>query len=115
MRSSGFVPCFFEGFHLLFRSRGICLLKRQGDIFGFIPHHEVERGLFHGGVNLLIMAELHEGIELFPRFGVVRAEDSEIDFQFLVDPFCLSIGLRVVCCASECSNSKESGYFSEDL
>jgi len=105
MRSSGFILCFFEGFHLLFRSWGICPIKRQGDIFRFIPHHEVERGLFHGGVNLLIVAELHERVELFPCFRVVGAEDSEIDFQFLVDLFCLSIGLRVVCRASECSNS----------
>jgi len=115
MRSSDFISCFFEGFHSLFRSRGICLLKRQGDIFRFVPHHEVERGLFCSGVDLLVMTELHEGVELSPRFGVVGAEDSEIDLQFLVHPLCLSIGLGVVCCASERSNSKESGYFSEDL
>jgi len=71
----------------------------------FVPHYEVEWGLFHGGVNLLVVAELHEGIELFLHFRVVGAEDSEIDFQFLVDPFCLSIGLRVVCCAPQCFDS----------
>jgi len=115
MRSSGFISCFFEGFHSLFRSRGICLLKCQGDIFRFVPHHEVEQGLFRSGVDLLVMTELHEGVELSPRFRVVGAEDSEIDLQFLIYPFCLSIGLGVVRRASKRSNSKESGHFSEDL
>jgi len=90
-----------EGFHSLFCSRGVCPIKCQGDIFGFIPHHEVEWGLFRGGVHLLIVAELHEGVERFPHFGVVGAEDSKIDFELLVDPFCFSIGLRVICHASE--------------
>ena len=88
------------------RLRGCSItIKCQGDIFLFIPHHEVERGLFCGGVDLLIVAELHEGVEWFPHFGVVGAEDSKIDFELLVDPFCFSIGLRVICCASEHLNS----------
>jgi len=49
----------------------------------------------------LIVAELHEEVEWFPCFGVVGAEDSKIDFKFLVDPFCFSIGLWMICCASE--------------
>jgi len=94
-----------EGFHLLFRSWGICPIKRQEDIFQFVPYHEVEKGLFHGGVNLLVVAELHEGVEWFPHSGVVGAEDSEIDFKLLVDPFSFSVSLRVICCASECFDS----------
>ena len=94
-----------EVFHSLFHSWGVCPIKHQGDIFGFIPQHEVEWGLFHGGVDLLIVAELHEGVERFPRFGVVGAEDLKIDFEFLVDPFCFSIGLRVIRRAYERFNS----------
>jgi len=61
------------------------------------------------------VAELHEGVEQFPHFGVVGAEDSKIDFKFLVDCFCFSIGLRVIYYASERFDSQESGHFSEDL
>jgi len=90
-----------KGFHSLFCSWGVCPIKHQEDIFWFIPHYEIEWSLFHGGVDLLIVAELHEGVEQFPRFGVVGAEDSKIDFEFLVDPFCFSIGLWMIRCASE--------------
>jgi len=51
------------------------------------------------------VAELHEGVELFPRSGVVGAEDSKIDFKLLVDPFCFSISLWVIRRASECLDS----------
>ena len=40
------------------------------------------------------MTELHEGVEWFPRSGVVGAEDSKIDFEFLVDSFCFPIDLK---------------------
>ena len=90
-----------EGFHSLFHSWGIYPIKCQGDIFWFIPHHEIEWGLFCGGVDLLIVTELHEGVEWFPCSGVVGAENSKIDFMFLVDSFCLSVGLRVIHHASE--------------
>jgi len=105
MCHSSLVSCLVEGFHLLFCSWGICLIKHQGDIFWFVPHHEVEQGLFHGGVDLLIVTELHEGVEQFPCSGVVGAEDSKIDFKFLVDSFCFSISLRVIHYASECFDS----------
>ena len=48
------------------------------------------------GVDLLIVAELHEGVQLAPRFGVICAEYSEVDLQFLINAFGLSISLRVV-------------------
>ena len=51
------------------------------------------------------MAELHKGVELFPRSGIVGAEDSKIDFKLLVDSFCLFIGLWVIRRASECLDS----------
>ena len=54
------------------------------------------------GVGLLIVAELHEGVQLVPRFRVVRTEDSEIDFKFLVYSFGFSVGLGVVSSTSEC-------------
>ena len=53
------------------------------------------------GVCLLIVAELHEGIQLVPRFGVVRTEDSEVDFEFLTYLFGFSISLGMVGGASE--------------
>jgi len=53
----------------------------------------------------LVVTELHEGVEWFPHSGVVGAEDLKIDFKLLVDPFCFSIGLRVIHYASECFNS----------
>jgi len=101
MCRSSLVSCLVEGFHSLFHSLGICPIKRQGDIFEFIPHHEVEQGLFHDKVDLLIVAELYKRVERFPCFGVVGVEDLKIDFEFLVDPFCFSISLWMICCASE--------------
>ena len=53
------------------------------------------------GVSLLIVAELHEGVQLVPRFRVVRAEDSEVDFEFLVYLFGFSIGLGMISSTSE--------------
>jgi len=47
------------------------------------------------------VTELHKGVEGFPHSGVVGAKDSKIDFEFLVDSVCFSIGLRVICHASE--------------
>jgi len=105
MCRSSLIPCLVEGFHSLLRCWGICPIKCQGAIFWFVLHHEVERGLFRCGVNFLIVAELHEGVELFPRSEVVGAEDSKIDFKFLVDPFCFSIGLWMIHRASECLDS----------
>jgi len=105
MFRSSLISCLVEGFYLLFCSWGVCLIECQGDIFWFIPHHEVERGLFCGGVDLLIVAELHEGVEQFPHFGVVGTEDSKIDFEFLIDSFCFSIGLRMIRRSSECFDS----------
>jgi len=43
------------------------------------------------------VAELHEGVEQFPRFRVVGAEDLKIDFEFLVDSFYYSISLWIIC------------------
>ena len=61
------------------------------------------------------MTELHEEVEWFPYSGVVGAENLKRTLEFLVDPFCLSIGLRVIHHASEHFDSQESGHFSEDL
>ena len=51
------------------------------------------------------MTEFHEGVEQFPHFEVVGAEDLKIDFKLLIDPFCFSISLRVIHRASEHFNS----------
>ena len=54
------------------------------------------------GVYLLIVAELHEGVQLVPHFGVVRTEDSKVDFEFLIYSFGFSISLGMISGASEC-------------
>ena len=67
------------------------------------------------GVCLLIVAELHEGVQLMPRFGVVRAEDPEVNFEFLIYSFSFSVGLGMVSGTSECFYSKKSHDFAEYL
>ena len=71
-------------------------LKCQRDVSGFVPYYEVKRGLFHNRVEFLVMTEFHEGIQMSPRFWIVRTEDPGIDFKFLIYPFCFSISLWVV-------------------
>ena len=67
------------------------------------------------GVTLLIVAKLHERVQLMPHFRVVGAKDSEVDFELLIDSFCFSISLRVVSGTSEHFYSKESHDFTEYL
>ena len=66
-------------------------------------------------MNLLVVTELHEEVQLMTHFGVIRAEDSEIDFEFLFDSFCFSTGLGVIGSASKCFYFKKSHYFVEYL
>ena len=42
------------------------------------------------------MGEFSEGKMLCPGSGIGATEDPKVSFHFLVDPFCFSVGLRVV-------------------
>ena len=44
------------------------------------------------------MREFHHWDQTGPLIGLSLAEQLEIGFYFLVDPFCFSICLWVVCC-----------------
>ena len=58
------------------------------------------------------MLELSERKELGPLMGVIGAEDTEIGFDFLVGPFCLSVSLRMVCGGKSDIIFEDSGKFS---
>jgi len=55
-----------------------------------------ERRVLSRRVNLVVVLEFHERQKPHPIILSLVGEESEILFQFLVDPFCLSISLRVV-------------------
>ena len=55
-----------------------------------------ERRVLSGGVNLVVVLEFREWQEPHPIMLSLVGEESEILFQFLVDPFHLSITPRVV-------------------
>ena len=57
---------------------------------------EEERRVLSGRVNLVVVLELRGWQEPHPIILSLVGEESEILFQFLVDPFCLSISLWVV-------------------
>ena len=57
---------------------------------------EEEGCLLCGRVDVVIVGELRQGEECVPVVLPFSDEDPQVLFQFLVDPFCLSIGLRVV-------------------
>jgi len=57
---------------------------------------EEEGCLLHGQVDVIIVGELHQGEECVPVVLSFSDEDPQVLFQFLVDPFRLSIGLQVV-------------------
>ena len=52
--------------------------------------------MLSGRMNLVVVLEFHEWQESHPIILSLIGEKMEILFQFLVDPFCLSISLRVL-------------------
>ena len=64
----------------------------------FISEHEVEWGFAGGGVRAVVVDELSHGDMVSLCFRVRTAEDVEVGLDFLVESFCFSISLRVVCC-----------------
>ena len=57
---------------------------------------EEEGCLLRGRVDVVIVGELCQGEECVPVILSFSDEDLQVLFQFLVDPFRLSVGLRVV-------------------
>jgi len=60
-----------------------------------------------GSMNLVVILELCEWQEPHKIILSLVSEELEILFQFLVDPFCLSISLRVVGCGTCQLNSEQ--------
>ena len=81
----------------------------------FIAHHEEKEQFLHGGVESLIVTELHDRGKRGSGFRIVQAEDLHVNFEFLVDMFGFSISLRMVGCASKGFETKDSCDFFEDL
>ena len=69
-----------------------------GDGLWFIAKHEVEWGFAGCGVRVVIVDKLGHRNMVSPGFRVRSAEDVEVGLDFLVESFCFSVGLRVVCC-----------------
>ena len=57
---------------------------------------EEKRCLLHGQVDVVVVGELRQGEECVPVVLSFSNEDLQVLFQFLVDPFRLSVCLRVV-------------------
>jgi len=55
-----------------------------------------ERGLLSRGVDIVVVCELGEGDKGVPVVLAFIHKQLDVLFQFLVDPFCLAIGLWVV-------------------
>ena len=64
-----------------------------------------------GRMNLVVVLEFHKWQEPHPIILPLIGEKTEILFQFLVDPFRLSISLRVVGCGGCQINSKKPVEF----
>ena len=63
----------------------------------FIPEHEVKWGFAGGGVRAVIVDKFGHGDVIYPCFRVGTTEDLEVGLNFLVEPFCFSVSLWVVC------------------
>ena len=59
-------------------------------------------------MNMVVVLEFHEGKEVVPIVLFLVNEELKVLFQFLIDSFCLSISLGVVCGSSSQLNSEES-------
>jgi len=70
-----------------------------------------ERRVLSGRMNLVVILEFCEWQESHPIILPLIGEKMEILFQFQVDPFCLSISLRVVGCGGCQLNSEQPVEF----
>jgi len=69
---------------------------------------EEEGCLLRGGVDMVVVGELRQGEECVPIVLSFSNKDLQVLFQFLVDPFCLSVGLWVVGGRHRGFNSQQS-------
>ena len=82
----------------IFQSRKVGSFNDAGDGLQFIAKHEVKWGFAGGGVRVVVVDKFSHGDMVHPCFRVGTTEDAEIGLNLLVEPFCFSVGLRVVCC-----------------
>ena len=62
-----------------------------------VPASIKEEGcLLRGGVDMVVVGELRQGEECVPVVLSFSDEEPQVLFQFLIDPFRLSVGLRMV-------------------
>ena len=115
MGCSSLISSFFEGAEPFFHSRYVHSIEGHGENLWFIAHHEEEGQFLCGGVESLIVTELHDWDEGGPGFGVVRTEDSHVDLEFLVDLFSFSVSLRMIGHASKGFETKDLCNFLEYL
>ena len=59
-----------------------------------------EGNILSRGVDVVIVLELRQREEVIPVILSLINEELEKLFQFLVNPFCLSVSLRMVCRSS---------------
>ena len=60
-----------------------------------VPAGIEEKGcLLHGGVDVVVVGKLRQGEECVPVILSFSDEEPQVLFQFLVDPFRWSVGLR---------------------
>jgi len=72
---------------------------------------EEEGCLLRGGVDVVVVGELRQGEECVPIVLSFSDEEPQVLFQFLVDPFRLSVGLRVVSGRCRGFDSQQSVQF----
>jgi len=63
---------------------------------GVLAGIEEEGHLLCGGVDMVVVGKFHQGEEHVPVILSFPNKDLQVLFQFLVDPFCLSVCLWVV-------------------
>jgi len=72
---------------------------------------EEEGCLLHGGVDVVVVGKLRQGEECVPVVLSFSDEEPQVLFQFLVDPFHLSVGLWVVSSRRHSFDSQQSVQF----
>jgi len=72
---------------------------------------EEEGRLLRGGVDVVVVGKLRQGEECVPVVLSFSDEEPQVLFQFLVDPFRLSVGLRMVSGRRCGFNSQQSVQF----
>jgi len=66
--------CFLPhgGLSLVVPQLGCLSYRMPGGYLSVHTHYEIEQGLFHSEVDLLIVTELHERVEWFPHSEIVE-------------------------------------------